>query len=212
VPLTAWMAHAPLREFPHYYLQAYPWNALLVGLFVEELWLLVPARRFDALLAALLLVPALWWTRARLGELVPRYDLRDRSQWNECRFVRAHSQPGDRLFIWGYRPEFYVACERKPASRFVYTTMVAGFVEWFYDSPPQKEAEWAAPGGRDAVIADLEQSRPPVLIDLGVSFGRKLRRYPQLMRYVDTHYCVSGHDGEIDYYVRRREDGSCPPP
>jgi hypothetical protein len=210
-PLAMLAAHAALREFPHYYVQAYFWNALLVGLAVEELLLLVPGRRYDALACAALLVPALLLIGVRLEtRQVPRYDHRDRSRTGLCDFVRAHSQPDDHLFIWGYRPEFYVACARRPASRFVYTTAVAGYVEWFDGSSRAQEERWAAPGSRAQLISDLQETKPPVLIDYGISIARKLDRYPELWQYVQREYCPQWHDHDVDYYLRRRPDHGCP--
>lgn len=206
---STWMAHALLREFGHYYVQPLPWVALLAGLFCESIvsGMARGPRTKVALYALAVVVPLIALT-SQLMQRAPRYDRRERERWAVCGYIQAHSAATDPLFIWGYRPDLYIACQRRPASRFVHTPMVAGFVEGF-DAPPEKEAGWVAPHAQETLISDLEQSHPPIIVDLGITMhGRKLDRYPQVFNYVNRDYCRAATDGQADYYLRR-DLGAC---
>jgi hypothetical protein len=64
-----------------------------------------------------------------------------------ARYVREHSPPNSRLFVWGHASDVYLFANRAPASRFVYplamltpryadSALVAGFVDELRASAP----------------------------------------------------------------------------
>jgi hypothetical protein len=204
-------AHAPLRDWAHYYVQAFPWLGLLVGVVVADGLRLAQRRALDFLAVGLLAAALVAMTVFSAPDYAEP-EQSDPSTSAICRFADDWSAPDEPIFIWGFDAEYYIHCQRRPASRFVATAVVAGFVEWF-DSSLADEQRWVAPGAVAALLADLEEVKPTVLIDDGASLGdsgRKLYLYPALASYVTQHYCLTEAKAKIDFYVRRQPDGRCP--
>lgn len=214
-------AHAAMRGFGHYYVQVVPWAGLLVGAMVEDALRRqcrrTSAGRFLAELTVLGMTAWLTWfgvdrvvrdyrrSRDSAGFQDPRND-------SVCKLFQAYSKPEDHVFIWGFVPSFYTSCARKPASRFVYTTMVAGVVPWFTSATVEEDDLLAVPNSREQLIQDLEDTKPPIILDWGSSIGnRPMRRYAILARYLNTHYCLVQTVNAVDTYFRRPPNGRCPP-
>jgi hypothetical protein len=211
-----------MRDWAHYYVTVVPWCGLLLGLLVEHG--LAPRSPIGALREAV--VRALVLLVMVLGEAVgarqrfERYAIdrgnhgfSDDGSAPVCAWVKARSGPGDALFVWGFYPQLYTTCARRPASRYVFTTFVAGFVPWFDKATPAEDEARAAPRSRELLVADLERSRPPIILDAGNGIGnRRMRNYPVLATYLNQRYCQAGTvTGGIDAYLRRDDAGRCPP-
>lgn len=65
-------------------------------------------------------------------------------------YVRARTQPGDTVFVWGYDPLIYIQAERESPSRFL------SFLPLMSTWTP---ASWV-----DEFVGDLEASRPPYIL------------------------------------------------
>jgi 4-amino-4-deoxy-L-arabinose transferase-like glycosyltransferase len=65
-------------------------------------------------------------------------------------YLRAHSRPEDRIFIWGLEPLIYFLADRPPATRFV------------NDQPLL--TPWSPPDWRDQAIRDLKRNRPRFIL------------------------------------------------
>jgi 4-amino-4-deoxy-L-arabinose transferase-like glycosyltransferase len=223
-------AHMGLRGFGHYFVQAMPWLGMLAGLLLEPL----DRRSRDGgrhgngdqhrrderdlrpdsslslaihsllVLTPLVLVTEKAWTPRGDGY---RQSLAGVKPPAICALVKEHARADQPIFVWGFRPDLYVSCQRKAATRFVYTTVVAGLVPWFNDRSKQQDDELATPGSRDQLIADLESSRAPVIVDAYVSLAnRSMRRYDKLAAYLDTHYrWLTRMDG-ADIYLRGKQN------
>jgi hypothetical protein len=212
-------ARASMRDFDHYFILAVPWFGLLTGLVAEgastpatpprAAWL-VGAHRAFVLLPIVLALEASWSVRKenlvafseqhkKLTNLTVAQELPP-----VCAYIQSHSAPDDSLFVWGFRPELYISCARRPASRFVFTSFVSGFVPWHFDSTKELEDANAVPGSRALLIAELEASKPPVIVDdAGRSLGaRFIKRYDELARYMDGHYRLAESTGGEDVYLR----------
>ena len=192
-------ADSSLRNFTHYYLQVLPWAALLVGIVVDRVTTRggFEARRFPyrALLArtAVLLpmaaVVGTGW-RARESQYAADPAVKDAfatQDWTICRWLRARTNPSDSIFIWGFDPAPYTACNRRPASRYVYTTFVQGFVPWV-DEPRAVEEARVTPGSREILLGELEREMPAVVFDSPIG-NRSLMTYPFLRAFVGKNYC-----------------------
>jgi hypothetical protein len=215
------ISNAALRGFIHYYVQIVPWCGLLLGVLVERA---VEGRpRIGVFrpmgVRALILLPLILVTQVGSAHLFNRYahDRRTRRAFVDlrssdiCKYIRAHSKPEESLFVWGFLPELYTTCERRPASRYVFTTFVAGYVPWFDKATLEEDDRRAVRDSRALLIADLEQSRPPVIVDAPKSMGnRSMRRYPVLARYLGMRYCPAGMQGGYAVLLRRTEAGACP--
>jgi hypothetical protein len=231
--LLAVVSNAALRDFIHYYIIVVPWCGLLFGAVVEHMFEArdpapLPAETEEAtpgggrrlaISRALVLLPLLTVTLIGSGQRFARYarERNNKEAFDDgrtsdvCAFVKERSKPDDALFVWGFSPQFYTSCERRPASRYVFTVYPAGFVPWFTKATLEEDEARAVPGSRELLIHDLEQSRPPVIIDASKSMGdRPMRRYKELAAYLDRHYCSIRKEG-IAAFLRRDEAGRCPP-
>ena len=172
------------RFFPRYYLQLLPPLVLLAA------WALARRRTLAIIAALTLLVPLIrfgprYWTLAKGSDPQWVDTALERDTQAAATLVNARQQPGDTLFVWGYRPGV-----------FVYTRMPAG--ARFWDSQPLT----GVPADRhlrddSAVLSDDAQrnriefarSRPTFVVDsLSLSNPRlSMERYPELQSWL-AHY------------------------
>ena len=120
-------AAAGVRFYPHYYIQLIPPLALLAASYYARLWSrtiqpphwLMRPRVIYAWLALTIIVFSIkHWTG-----LEPR---RVPSQTGQ--YLLAHSDPSDRIFVWGQTPEIYLDAHRRPACRYITTFPLTGYV------------------------------------------------------------------------------------
>lgn len=183
------------RGFDHYFVQTLPPLCLLAGWLLARLSLVAWApygRRTARLGAALALlavaagvVHSAWLARGRT--LAPDVSRRTAD------YVRAQTEPGDRIFVWGFHPEFHLFTGRAPASRFVYGSFLTGLVPWTNVAPDRDTAYAIVPGALETLLADLERTRPVFLIDCSAGPNRfwqkyPLEHFPPLQAFVDRHY------------------------
>ncbi|HVY47368.1 MAG TPA: hypothetical protein VHB21_15875, partial [Minicystis sp.] len=220
--LSVAVSNAALRDFMHYYVQVVPWCGLLFGLVLDEALARVarasPVR--GALLGAAALLPAALLVASAVSSRFHDYarDRRAHRGFDDgvdpsiCAFVDRHAAPGDAVFVWGFRPAIYTVCKRRPASRFVFTTFVAGYVPWFDKATPAQDEQRVVPGSRRELVEDLEATKPPVIVEAARSIGRRgMTRSPELARYVDANYCPAGKSADVRYWLRRGPGVRCRP-
>lgn len=207
------------RFFPHYLVEVFSVAAVVTGGALAAS--VAPARaslrgRFVGTLTVVLGVSAFLavcsWNLHRNVRL-----RRETDRWYQdphtdpiVRYVLERTDPGERIFVWGFRAETYLSSQRMPASRFVYTVYPAGVVPWFQATREEEERR-VVPGSRALLLADLEREKPELIIDAGRTMsGRYMYNYPQLRAYLDRGYCFMRYvDGEPVY--RRRHGDTCPP-
>jgi hypothetical protein len=178
--LAAWTAG--LRFFGHYWLQVLP-PLVLVSVPVVARWtgstrklaiagLAVPT----ALAWMLLFVPGSFHHRPDPGRLAA--------------YVRSHTTPKDRVFVWGSYPEVLVAAERLPAGGLVHTDFVVGRSGGRND--PRKTLNNAVPGALDILLDSLSHHPPLLILDTSTSPRLGYQHYPpSLIPQVDQFI----HDG-----------------
>lgn len=101
--------------------------------------------------------------------------------------IQERSQPGDRLFVWGYAPETYVFARRLPATRFYYTNWVTGLIPWANVDWLNDTTYAVIPGTPELLRADLERQPPAMILDTGTLRGYlkyPLRERPWLWEMV----------------------------
>jgi hypothetical protein len=214
-------ALSPMRFFLHYFVQVVPWGGLLGGLLLERAAARAQAARRSPLTpslarAALLGLPLIALVVARqvrAGEIREHWSTRE--EWRDghapivCADVWARSKAGDAIFVWGFQPDLYIRCQRNAASRYVFTTMQSGFVPWMPEAREIEEAR-VVPGSREALIADLEASRAPIIIDAPRSLaGRGMTEMPVLSGYLAERYCAWKTVTDLKLFVRREPGESC---
>lgn len=188
-----------LRMWPQHDLPSIPWFALLIGLGIERTIGYNPyeaqseARPWRSMLLVSLLITgfSVWMFEQSLDWLNQQRQ-RHKGSFADARPEKACEQinqlvpPSAPIFIWGFDGDLYITCQRHAASRYVYSTLVAGIV------PPdwQSHEEWVA---RDAVanlISDLDSVHPPLILDSPSRLrGVSMTQIEPLERYLKSNYC-----------------------
>jgi hypothetical protein len=125
-------------------------------------------------------------------------------------YVREHTRPDEKVFVWGYFPLIYVAADRLPASRFVGCHYLTGYaaIGLGRTLPVEVEDALGVPGGWETLLAELEANQPALFVDTAPAdlhhWNRyPLTRYPALDAYVTAHYAREAEvEGSVIY--RRR--------
>jgi len=224
-------ASGTFRFWDHYYITALPWIGLLFGVLFEDSFLAFNPRgpnravRSTIVFVAAILsisfvlrhVTTLWLTGQRL---LGRY-YGNPTEEPIARHIQAHTTPTQSVFVWGFSPEIYTNANRRPASRYVFTSFVAGTIPWLSWLTFEQEQRFVVPGSREILLGELESEQPPIIVDVANSLqGRSIRHVPELAAYVERHYCyrdtIFGGTNKIgDIYHRRSNDDPCgrqPPP
>ena len=127
--------------------------------------------------------------------------------------IKSHLQPGDRMALWGYRPEYFVYTGTVLGTRDPYTVN-----QWAINSITNVDPEYY----RARYLADLETNRPKGFLDAGAeSFhwsdpadrSGGYESWPDLAAIVDRNYVLAGHWRRYRLFVRRDPIAwSLPPP
>jgi hypothetical protein len=213
---TALASNASLRDFGHYYLVLFPWAALFAGHIVEALVRPVRSRAVEAIALVVLALATVWGSVterskvARVGDILNT--LNPQPNAPICAYLDRHSRAWTPILVWGFRPDLYVECKRKAASRFVYTSFPAGVV--VADPAPHDHERMTVPGSREQLIEDLEQSRPEVIVDASHSmiWHPRMSEYPIFAGYLAEHYCLDETLNDIPLYLRKNPQSACPEP
>ena len=208
VVAAAWLR----RFYPHYFIPAIPMLALALGLSIAQ-WSKCsrPIQR--------VLGPAAW---AGMGTLLvlsafETYALEaidgmvehDRLVLRVSKYIEATTQPGSRIFVWGFSPWLYQYSHRRPAGRYVFSTYVTGLVP-FRHQDPEIEKGRIIPGSQEALLADLDHEKPDLVIDAGaILLARSMRSYEKTNAWLRANYCFEVRVRGYDIY-RRKPDPNVP--
>lgn len=209
-------AVAPLRMWPHYFIVAIPWFGLLAGVWIERLLRLGTQKGRAAAHAVFAVGMAAFAGVAVQRELSIYEAGRQAGGWQHsgadkvCGFIDQHSLLADTIFVWGFDAELYIACRRRPATRFVFTSMLAG------SAPPNWSAidpALIAPGAPEIAAAEIEQNKPAVIVDHAAMFGgQSVTQARVIGDVVRRDYCLVKNENERGRYVGlyvRRDSGHC---
>lgn len=117
-------------------------------------------------------------------------------------YIRDHTRPGDRVFVWGDWPALYIEADRPMASRF------PGFLRGFSrgsDLPPNN---WdTAPDVWPELQADLTRNPPALIVDTAApdwsGFAMyPMRNYPVVENLVATQYHLVAVVDGVGIYAR----------
>jgi len=125
-------------------------------------------------------------------------------------YVKAHTRPEDKIFVWGWFPQVYVYAERTPATRFAGTAMLTGYMHGENpgdgDGKERSDAKKAAiPEAWPMLQTDLERNRPAFVIDTSPgdykNFGPyPLKDFPVIRDYVDRNCTKETAIAGMDIY------------
>jgi hypothetical protein len=150
------------RMYGHYFILASPPLAVLGGT-GGVAWLASATARKRRLLVALVAVMAIgfsgaaWLFRGATDSwrrVSPDY-------LRAAAYVRARTAPDDRVFVWGWFPALYVAADRTPASRFVYTHLLTGA----RSTSGATTRGHLVPEAWPMLLDDLARDRPAYILD-----------------------------------------------
>jgi hypothetical protein len=203
--VVIWLAVAMLGSVAaghlswHYFIQAMGPLAVAAALAFERLTL----RRWVVAVAALgIMVPAVGWWAYDLGADPLTYDFSAPVPQHEAvaAYIRDHTTPGQRVFVWGNWPALYVESNRLMASRF------PGFLRGFARGSSIPPDNWdTKPDVWPALESDLNANPPALIIDTASAGWSDfsmypLRNYPVLADLVATRYHeVATVDGVVIY-------------
>jgi hypothetical protein len=176
------------RMYGHYFLLFVPALATLAGIGAarwfssahdrERRWLI---GLVTAMAAAFFLV-ATMFEGATGSAFVPSPDYREAS-----RYVNARTADDDRIFVWGWFPALYVAADRCPSTRFVYTHILSGA------NATGAERNHNVPEAWDMLMHDLEAAPPVYVLDTSpgdYNYGFPPEGYPRLAAFLSARYTV----------------------
>jgi 4-amino-4-deoxy-L-arabinose transferase-like glycosyltransferase len=197
------------RNFGHYFIQIIAPACLLTAWAAVDGWRALAPRlarwrgRADLALAgraalAAALVLGLAYSLVRFGG-----EVAGRTLWTDrpappalvrlLEAIRERTAPEEAIFVWGYWPELYVLAPRRPASRYSNTNYLTGMLPWENSQPGVDTSAHIVPGAWDVLLAELEASRPPLVVDTAVGGHRSYAKYPiasfpRLKDVLDRHY------------------------
>ena len=186
-----------LRFFPRYYFQLLP---VVVMMAARGLTLMRP--RVRDFVALLLLIPATRFGPSYLTALTQR-EWRDTAMDRDSRavaaFVKERSQPGDTLFLWGYRPEIYLYTGLPAATVWLDSQPLTGV-------PADRHLTSSEPVEREAAARrreELARTRPDWVLDGIGPYNPRLAvtRFPDLREWM-RNYRVVGTVGMTVVYRR----------
>ncbi|PYK89055.1 MAG: hypothetical protein DME40_11435 [Verrucomicrobia bacterium] len=196
-------AAAGARFYPHYYVQLIPPLALLAAPYYARLWsrtirppqwLLRPAVTYAWLGLTVIVFSIEHWTG-----LAPR-----RVPSEAGRYLSTHSSPDDRIFVWGQTPEIYLDAYRRPASRYITTFALTGYV--FGGSIPGFDTRSRIlPGAWTTLERDFARHPPIYIVDIQSDKTAQypVKNFPILAKLLAERYQPVAHTAEgVIYRIR----------
>ena len=187
---------AGMRFFPRYYFLLL---APMVLLAARGLALMGGAQRIAV--CCLLMIPLVrfapsYAAAARNADW--RDTAMDRDSRAACTLVRSMEQPGDTLFVWGYRPEDYVYSALPAATIYLDSQPLTGVPadRHLTQSAP---VETRAPGERRTALA---QAAPTFILDGLAAYNPRLAigEYPDLRAWLGNYREVGRTGGTVIYH------------
>ncbi|TMF45675.1 MAG: hypothetical protein E6I23_04560 [Chloroflexi bacterium] len=186
----------------HYFIQVMGPLALLAALAVDAALRTSMKRQVAWIVAIGVAAPAIGWCAYNVFADPLTYDFAPPVPQHEkvAAYIRAHTKPSDRVFVWGDWPALYVESDRLMATRF------PGFLRGFprgSDLPPNN---WdTAPDVWPELKADLDHNPPSLIVDTAAAGWSDfatypMRNYPVLQDLVASRYhLVAVVDGVAIY-------------
>ena len=174
----------------HYFIQVMGPLAMLAAFAIDSA-LRTPLRKRVAMVAALgVAIPALGWGAYDVFADPLTYDWTPPIAHHElvAAYIRDHTTPTDRVFVWGDWPALYVESDRLMASRF------PGFLRGFARGSGRPPNNWdTTPQVWPELAADLARHPPALIVDTAAAgwsdfAGYPMSNYPVLQNLVSTKY------------------------
>ena len=187
------------RFFGHYFLQVASPLVLLAAIEIDRRL----TRRLAIGVGALTALPAIGFAVLAFisDPITQRFDGPPPGFTDVAAYVRAQTQPDDRMFVWGLGGPFYLAADRLPATRFV------GFLRGLgrdRNEPPEHAWDIGPDVWRD-LLADFAAHPPALALDTSTAdyfdYGNyPLARFPELAGWIHSHCAKTTTVGRVDVY------------
>ena len=202
--IVAWLvagvagALAGGHMFGHYFIQVLGPLAVLAGLAIDRA-LKTPMRRLLAAAVTVgIAVPMVGWVAYDLNADPITYLWAQPVAQHEllATHVRNHTQPGERVFVWGDWPALYVESDRLMASRF------PGFLRGFARGSALPPDNWdTTPEVWTELGSDLARTPPALIVDTSTADWSDFKKYPM------SNYPVLADLVANQYHVEATVDG-----
>lgn len=193
------------RFYSHYYIQILPSLTLLAAPFYSRIWLGIPLRRVRVWRA----VSGIW-----LGLTLLVFPLGIAHQFASVHpptetglYLAKHHGPDDRLFVWGQDPEIYLEARIRPASRYITSFALTGYI-FGGPIPGIDTRRYIRPGAWQNLQRDFTRHPPTYIVDMQRDpEGEPVRDYPIstfpiLQQIIDRDYTVAEWTAEAVIYRR----------
>src|SRR5881227_525620 len=197
-------AAAGARFYPHYYVQLIPPLVLVAAPYYAQLWsrriqpqnwLLRPTVTYAWLALTVFAFSIKHWT-----------GLAQRRVPSEAgRYLSTHSSPDDRIFVWGQTPEIYLDAFRRPASRYITTFALTGYV-FGGPIPGLDTRNRILPGAWTTLEQDFARHPPTYIVDIQPepkSEQYPVKNFPILAKLLAERYQPVTHTAEGVIYRMR---------
>jgi 4-amino-4-deoxy-L-arabinose transferase-like glycosyltransferase len=197
-------AAAGARFYPHYYIQLIPPLVLLAAPYYARLWsrtiqppywFLRPKVTYAWLALTIVCFSIKHWTG-----LASR---RVRSRTGQYLFT--HSNPADRIFVWGQSPEIYLDAHRRPACRYITTFPLTGYI-FGGPIPGVDTRSRILPGAWSTLEQDFARHPPTYIVDVqpgAKSAHYPVKNFPILAKLLAERYQPVAHTAEGVIYRMR---------
>ncbi|MDB6115250.1 MAG: hypothetical protein JWQ62_2195 [Lacunisphaera sp.] len=183
------------RDFQHYTIQFLAPFCLGAGLVLSRLGARPQSGTQTRLLraGAILLLGLVAYDALRAAARARHRTLPEEPSLRVSTYIREHSAARDKIFVWGYQPEIYLLADRRPASRFLYASVLTGLVPWTNGARDRDTAYAIVPGTMEILLRDLNASKPEFIVDCSAGPNRfwekyPLDKFPALNAFVRAHY------------------------
>ncbi len=190
------------RFYEHYYIQLIPPLALLAAPCYAQLWSgKIRSRRWllrPRVISAWLALTVLAFSIEHYRELAAQ---RNPSEAGE--YLREHSAPNDRIFVWGQAAKIYLDARRRPASRYVEAAPLTGHV---YGGVLHgvDTRQWIVPGAWEKLEQDFARHPPAYIVDVqtDVRQPHPVQDFPILANLLAEKFQPVAHTAEGVVYQR----------
>lgn len=196
-------AAAGARFYPHYYVQLVPPLALLAAPYYARLW----SQTIQA--PAWLLRPRVtyaWLALTIIAFSIGHWmGLASRRVASETgRYLFAHSAPDDRIFVWGQSSDIYLDARKRPASRYITTFPLTGYV--FGGTIPGFDTRSRIlPGAWNTLQQDFARHQPTYIVDVQSDprTAQPVENFPILAKLLAERYQPVARTAEgVIYRIR----------
>jgi 4-amino-4-deoxy-L-arabinose transferase-like glycosyltransferase len=190
------------RFYSHYYIALIPALVILAAPVGNAVWSARPHRWHwmptARVFQSWLVLTVLGFGTAHVVSLRPK-----RVESEAGTYIRERSTPADRMFVWGQSVKLYTDARRRPASRFIATYPLTGYVfgsPYSWD-PSYDTSHRIVPGAWEQLSDDFRRHPPLFIVDNDATHGSskyRMSAYPIMKDLLDSYELVhQSSDGPI---------------